>query len=162
MIPDSCDIESRRCSGPVIRGWRSNHLGSGSALAWCTAQVFGALSGYHRLLRNLLTTNILNEFGGQRGIEQANTRDWLNLMDADLELVGEKTTLKKELQPRLLDPQLAKQEAQQAFLYPPKTDTGSSSSSLTSVKPYDSRLQQPLYSAILFGPPGTAKVHTRT
>jgi hypothetical protein len=155
MIPDECDIDSKRCSGPLVRGWRSNHLGTGSALSWCTAQVFGALSGYKHLLRTLLTKSILTEFRGQQGADKANNRDWTNLMDADLELAGQKTTLKKELEPLLLAPQLAKQEAQKAFLYPPKQGSVSRGEASSS-----SGLQQPVYSAILFGPPGTAKVNT--
>ena len=46
-------------------------------------------------------------------------------MDADLELAGDVTTLKKELLPRLLEPQLAKQMASKAFLFPPNTDSSS-------------------------------------
>ena len=67
-------------------------------------------------------------------------------MDADLELAGDVTTLKRELLPRLLEPQLAKQMASKAFLFPPNTD---SSSMMTS--------SPPLYSAILFGPPGRCR-----
>lgn len=67
VIPDECDLESRQCYGPIVKGWRSNHLGTGSALVWCTAQVFSVLSGYHRLLRTLITKRILNQFGGQVG-----------------------------------------------------------------------------------------------
>ena len=64
-------------------------------------------------------------------------------MDADLELAGGVTTLKGELLPRLLEPQLAKQDASKAFLYPPDVN---------SVKSLPG--SAPLYSAILFGPPG--------
>ena len=64
-------------------------------------------------------------------------------MDADLELAGDVTTLKKELLPRLLEPQLAKQVASKAFLFPPNPDTLNTLAS-----------SPPLYSAILFGPPG--------
>ena len=64
-------------------------------------------------------------------------------MDADLELAGDVTTLKGELLPRLLQPQLAKQDASKAFLYPPDIN------SVTNVPG-----SAPLYSAILFGPPG--------
>ena len=67
-------------------------------------------------------------------------------MDADLELAGDITTLKKELLPRLLEPQLAKQVASRAFLFPPSSDNSASISS-----------SPPLYSAILFGPPGKCK-----
>jgi hypothetical protein len=39
-------------------------------------------------------------------------------MDADLVLAGEPSTLKRELEPRLLRPQLAKEQSARAFLYP--------------------------------------------
>jgi hypothetical protein len=77
------------------------------------------------------------------------------LMDADLELVGEKSTLKQELEERLLIPQLAKEEATRAFLLPPghravDAAAGGSGSGAAQV----SSTLSPLYSAILFGPPG--------
>ena len=68
-------------------------------------------------------------------------------MDADLELAGDITTLKGELLPRLLEPQSAKQEASRAFLFPSNPD---SSTNLARTPP--------LYSAILFGPPGRLHV----
>ena len=88
-------------------------------------------------------------------------------MDADLELAGDITTLKNELLPRLLgklkywltqrneevfiddivrtymsttEPQLAKQEASKAFLFPPNPAILAGS-----------QMSPPLYSAILFG-----------
>ena len=64
-------------------------------------------------------------------------------MDADLELAGDVTTLKGELLPRLLQPQLAKQDASKAFLFPPDVNSVTSAPG-----------SAPLYSAILFGPPG--------
>ena len=122
---------------PPPQGWRSNHLGNGGAVAWCTAQVhiirclllsamsnrkyypiysfarhvpayslnyhavllillhssdpfpipsiqpgllltsyqvFTALSGMRRLTRNLITSSILAEFGGKRGLDSPNPR----------------------------------------------------------------------------------------
>ena len=51
MLPEVCDPVTFRCYGSVIRGWRSNHIGSGGAACWCTAQVFYSLSRIKRLLK---------------------------------------------------------------------------------------------------------------
>lgn len=72
---------------------------------------------------------------------------WDALMDTDLELGGERTTLKRALLPRLLQPQLDKQAALARALTP--QSASSALQTLTSCPP--------IYSLILFGPPGTAK-----
>ena len=51
-------------------------------------QVFSSLSGLKRLLRSLISESILQEFGGKRGSDVPNPREWTQLMDADLVLAG--------------------------------------------------------------------------
>ena len=179
MLPETCDDTTRRCVGNVVRGWRSNHLDTGGAVAWCTAQVFSAVSGMSQLLAAFIASSVLDEFGGQRseglgqrseglGLEQrpegaagaalgsrpaplsamaVYAQKWDALMDTDLELGGERTTLKGALEPRLLQPQLDKQRALRAALTPQ-----SEIDALSTLSAYP-----PVYSCILFGPPGTAK-----
>jgi hypothetical protein len=69
-------------------------------------------------------------------------------MDAELELSGAVTSFKSELEPRVLVPQLKKEQALVSSLLPP-ADGASAPAQLSS--------QPPSYSLILFGPPGTAK-----
>ena len=58
MMAEDCDTFGR-CYGSIVKGWRSNHLGTGGAISWCTAQVFIALSGLRKLLKTLITNSIL-------------------------------------------------------------------------------------------------------
>jgi SpoVK/Ycf46/Vps4 family AAA+-type ATPase len=92
-----------------------------------------------------MTTNILTEFNGKREtFVDGNPNDWNNLMDADLKLGPDfATTLKEVFENRLLLPQVQKESAIKAQF---SKKLENSSSSLPE-----------LYSAILFGPPGTAK-----
>lgn len=115
-------------------------LGLAGAVGWCTAQVFIGLSRLRRLLRTLISSSILAEFNGQAASKSSNQRDWSNLMDADLELAGETTSLKEELFTRLLKPLACKEGTLMRQLKEPFSEVGSSPA--------------PLYSAILFGPPG--------
>jgi hypothetical protein len=144
MLPENCDPDTNRCYGNVIQGWRSNHLGSGSAIAWSTAQVFSALTELKNLLRSLTTEAILKEFGGKPA-GGANTRDWDGLMDADL-LLDSPSTLKTEVYDKLLLPLRTQESSMKNSLLP-------------SIYKDPQRLttRQPIYSMILFGPPGTAK-----
>lgn len=152
MMAEDCDPVTERCYGAVVKGWRSNHLGNGGAVSWCTAQVFSALSGVRRLLKALITTSILTEFKGKRA-PAASSAEWRGLMDADLELSGYKTTFKHELEARVLLPQNRKEQSIMASLLPkPAGDT----------TPVTLSVQSPSYSLILFGPPGTAKTTTCT
>ena len=145
MLGDVCDPVSNRCYGRVVKGWRSNHLGTGGAVAWCTAQVFSGLSGFRKLLQNLMTSNILTEFNGKQELFEGNPTDWNNLMDADLKLGPDyETTLKVELHTRLLLPQVEKESAVKSLFSKQSVNTFMTSSTA-------------LYSLILFGPPGTAK-----
>lgn len=149
MLPEQCDEVSGRCYGEVVKGWRSNHLGNGGPVAWCTSLVFSGLAAMRKLLQKLITDDILTEFSGRRALPSTH-RDWNNLMDADLVLgVDFKTTLKKEIYPRLLQPQVEKESSiKVAFQKVARSDTDPSLS-LSS--------NPPVYSLILFGSPGTAK-----
>mmetsp|Transcript_23496 Transcript_23496/g.32208 ORF Transcript_23496/g.32208 Transcript_23496/m.32208 type:complete len:593 (-) Transcript_23496:2185-3963(-) len=155
MLPDIFDPVTGRSYGAVVQGWRSNHLGSGGAVGWCTSQVFLGLSGLRKLLRSLITSNILTEFGGQPaasspatgGVAVGQQRDWLGLMDADLELAGQTSSLKQELFSRLLQPLERKEANVLLSLKKPAQEAAVMELSTLS----------PIYSAILFGPPGTAK-----
>jgi hypothetical protein len=103
-----------------------------------------------RLLRNLITTSILAEFGGKSGLGSPSDRDWRGLMDADLDVAGQRSTLKHELEEQLLRPQLAKENSYKAFLMPPECSPSAARGAAMSQ-------QVPQYSAILFGPPGTVE-----
>lgn len=144
MLPENCDPNTNRCYGNVIQGWRSNHLGAGNAVAWCTAQVFSTLTELAHLIRTLTTEAILREFGGKPS-GAANTRDWEGLMDADL-MLESPTTLKNEVYDKLLLPLRVQELALKDSLLPPIA---------TAARRVTTR--QPMYSMILFGPPGTAK-----
>jgi len=154
MLPEVCDPVTGRCTGNLVRGWRSNHLDTGGAVCWCTAQVFFALGagegGLGGLLKKLITSSVLEEFGGVSGQSGGgNAEDsWNRLMDTDVKLSsGETSTLKNVVRDNFLQPQKEKQaNIARAFT------SGSSSSSFVGVGQV-----QPLYSCILFGPPGTAK-----
>ena len=170
----------------AVKGWRSNNLGTGGAVAWCTAQVFLGVTRLRRVLRVLINSNVLEEFDGREapsrllavGDAGSGGREWRRLMDADLELGSSRSTLKTELHNRLLLPQMCKERNALADMLPPTRRTTASSSkggaaglsikqeslALGAKGDFDvlnneeekspARFQQPLYSAILFGPPG--------
>jgi SpoVK/Ycf46/Vps4 family AAA+-type ATPase len=73
-------------------------------------------------------------------------------MDADLEVSGGRTTFKEVLEPRILLPQIRKEQSVTATLLPQPADEVAQTLSS----------QSPSYSLILFGPPGTAKTTTCT
>eukprot|EP00953_Heterococcus_sp_UTEX-ZZ885_P012524 7188-Heterococcus_DN1.PRE.1 len=88
--------------------------------------------------------DVLREFGGSIAAGQSTTKAWDRLMDSDLKLGGTKTSFKKTVESRLLQPMQALTESYSSL---------SASAGLTA---------QPSYSALLFGPPGTAKTTTAT
>ena len=93
---------------------------------------------------------LILEFKGKRATV-ASVSEWRGLMDADLEISGYRSTFKNELEPRVLLPQVEKEKRVSAGLVCPKENEGR-------LPPMES----PLYSLILFGPPGTAKTTTCT
>ncbi len=176
-MPEECDPVTKRCFGAVVRGWRSNHLGStsgtGGAVGWCTANVFQALTHIRVLLQSLLTANVLTEFNGvlsdysTQSTSQIQTQsstssstlftnalqyyspietyknDWNNLMDADLTLSNQSTTLKQELFSRLIQPQIEKDiHALQSFRAP--TPAAAVSASCDGLIGSSAIVQQPL------------------
>lgn len=182
-MPEQCDPTSKRCFGPIIRGWRSNHLGAGGAVGWCTATVFSTVTRIGKLLQVLQTASILREFNGQHRDGVANPAPFQSLMDADLELGGVKSTLKTEIYHRLIKPQLEKESLGLRSLQHPDHQIRDSSEltslsriqrSSPSVSPslvddgslslpsYTARAFPASYSGILFGPPGTAKTSIST
>lgn len=181
MLPEECDPIKKKCFGLTVRGWRSNHLGSGGAVGWCTANVFAVLTNIRTLLQDLITANVLSEFngklsettssssGGSGGNRSGNTplpleshkNDWRSLMDADLKFAsGEITTLKQVLFAKLIQPQVEKDENVLNSFTP--THSYSASLSTTTTAAATSGLSggsgssgiAPSYSCILFGPPG--------
>mmetsp|Transcript_25338 Transcript_25338/g.28923 ORF Transcript_25338/g.28923 Transcript_25338/m.28923 type:complete len:763 (-) Transcript_25338:224-2512(-) len=134
VIPDYCDKETGQCYGRSLRGWASPHLSPGtSPQAWSTAHVLTYISLMRSTVRELLNDDVLLEFNGisysGQGIK---TRAWDRLLDSDLgnpERDGTRT-LKSVLEERF-------------------------------IVPFESSVSSPglgaAYSAILFGPPGTAK-----
>uniref|UniRef100_A0A0G4H9J9 AAA+ ATPase domain-containing protein n=1 Tax=Chromera velia CCMP2878 TaxID=1169474 RepID=A0A0G4H9J9_9ALVE len=148
----------------LVQGWRSNHLLDGGPVAWCTAQAVSSLFSVRRLLKSLLTSCILDEFGGAHAAsEGANSGAWTQLLDAELSLQGSQTSLKGVLQPRLLTPMMRKMLSASASLLPREKlkDYDPICAALQSpelaASQFASSNHPPVYSLILFGPPGTAK-----
>ena len=167
MLPDLCDSTTGRCWGQTVRGWRSNHLDTGGAVAWCTAQVFSAVDNLKALLKKFVVDSVLDEFGGKRCVAAVGgpAAQWDSLMDTDLEL-GDRTTLKAVVKRQVLDPQICKQRELERWGVRSArvgVDVGTSSSSTSSSSSSSgsgsgSSSNSPAqYSLILFGPPGTAK-----
>ena len=144
MINSLFEVFSFDSLVPVVKWMDSNPPCCSGAVGWCTAQVFIGLSRLHRLLKTLISSRILAEFNGQAASASStsggNVRDWANLMDADLDLAGQKTSLKEEILTRILQPLATKEATMLKVLKEPFSEVSS--------------LPAPRYSAILFGPPG--------
>lgn len=159
MLPTAVDAVSGRPVGRMVKGWRSNNLGTGGAVCWCTAHVFTAITRLRTVLDRLINRNVLQEFDGREAPSELLTgsaRDWRQLMDADLALGGSTTTLKAELLQRLLLPQKQKEDDIRRSFLPVDTaaDAAADASASDDASEMNSQFNQPLYSAILFGPPG--------
>jgi hypothetical protein len=134
VIADYCDAESGQCYGKPLRGWASPHLNPDTTpQAWSTAQTLTCISRMKRTIRSLMHNDVLAEFQGfTYSTEGRMPANWNRLLDSDLGNCGTDScrTLKEVLQERVLEP-------------------------------FDSSVSSPsfgaAYSAILFGPPGTAK-----
>jgi hypothetical protein len=133
VIPDYCDTETGQCYGKALRGWSSPHLSPGSGpQAWSTAQVITCVSRMKTTIQELINADVLEEFNGialsEDGVQPA---AWDRLLDSDLGRPHEKCrTIKSVLEER--------------FIFPFETSINSPGLGAA-------------YSAILFGPPGTAK-----
>jgi len=134
-----CDIQTGTTGGSYIKGWRSNHLGDGGPVLWCTAQVFLSASRLGDLVRQLRNSDILAEFGGSPAAVPDH-RPWDRLLDSTLELAGEPASLKETLNLKVLEPL-------------------SSSGKVDAMVKLSRKAAVPVakYSLILYGPPGTAK-----
>lgn len=129
IISDYCDVESGQCYGKPLRGWASPHLSPDTMpQAWSTAQTLTCISRMKRQMRALMHNDVLAEFQGfTYSTEGRIDTYWNRLLDSDL---GNSRSLKDVLRERVLEP----------F----KDSVSNPSFGAT-------------YSAILFGPPGTAK-----
>jgi hypothetical protein len=140
-------------NGRTLKGWRSNHRGVGGSMGWSTAQVFFALGHFRRLLKSLISKNVLAEFNGREFKHPAGVstpmKEWDGLMDADLILMGKESTLKHEVYTRVLSPMRERESKTEQWLRP-------------EIQGKISTFSPPLFSLILFGPPGTAKTTIAT
>lgn len=129
--PDYCDPESGQCYGKALTGWASPHLSPGDGpQAWSTAQTLECVSRISKVVSDIMHNDVLNEFGGKSNASNGpNSADWNRLLDSDLGSCGTSScrTLKDVLEERMVLP-----------------------------RTQDSSINA-AYSAILFGPPGTAK-----
>lgn len=136
VIPDYCDAESGQCYGAkTLRGWASPHLTQDvGPLSWSTAQTLTCVTRLRKVVRALLHSDVLAEFKGVAQSENGpKLASWDRLLDTDLGSCGGPgcRTLKDVLDERV-------------------------------VTPFSTSINSPsygaAYSAVLFGPPGTAKV----
>ena len=177
-LPSTSEVNgfARGTGGRVVWGWRSNHLGSGGPISWCTAQVMMLLASAQSLTSHFLTSEILMEFGGTADPQALPSEvPWKALLDTDLRLpaVPGVTTLKDVVAEKTLRPlQLRRLKAVGGLLSATKRQelqrlqgqrvtSGVSIEEELPVEVFDdassSAIPPPHYSMILFGPPGTAK-----
>jgi len=143
VVAEYCDEESGQCFGQPLVGWRSNHLSpDGPPLGWCTAQVFRCVAAMHRSMSEMMNADVLREFKGVKA-KPADLAAWDRLLDTDVSSNGD--TLKNIVLTRMIQPfdDDAVMAASDPLLrFAPSRVDGAATAS---------------YSAILFGPPGTAK-----
>eukprot|EP00633_Aureoumbra_lagunensis_P005080 CAMPEP_0197310044 /NCGR_PEP_ID=MMETSP0891-20130614/8665_1 /TAXON_ID=44058 ORGANISM="Aureoumbra lagunensis, Strain CCMP1510" /NCGR_SAMPLE_ID=MMETSP0891 /ASSEMBLY_ACC=CAM_ASM_000534 /LENGTH=696 /DNA_ID=CAMNT_0042795499 /DNA_START=209 /DNA_END=2299 /DNA_ORIENTATION=+ len=125
------------------RGWRSNHLSATEpAVAWSSAQVLTFAHCGLRVIRRLLNDDVLTEFGGEQA-QPVSSLLFESLLDSDLSEDEDDTTTKKEQ----CDLTQKKDACLKAILWD------------RFIAPRQ-KMSSPInaaYSALLFGPPGTAK-----
>ena len=130
VIPNYCDPESGQCYGKPLRGWQSPHLAPDTGpQAWSTAQTLTCIFLLKKTIQKLMHNDVLREFNG-RFIPQISSAAWERLLDSDVMVGNSITTLKTIVTDRV-------------------------------IHPFEHSVSNPsfgaVYSAILFGPPGTAK-----
>ena len=139
IYPDYCDPQTGECYGKPVSGWKSPHLDPESGpQGWSTAQTVHCLQNMRLIVQKLLHMDVLEEFGG-KFIKSANSEAWDRLLDSDIGDCGTGQgclTLKSVLSQRMIEP---------------------FSPSLNGRPVVPIVYTSPCYSAILFGPPGTAK-----
>jgi len=113
-----------------LEGWRSNQLPiQAGPEAWSTAAVFKALRKFRALVGAYLNDDVLEEFGATRFAAPDRSR-FVALYDSEINVSGKPVSLKGIVQEHLVDPHMS---------------------------PSASEPSNAKYSAIFFGPPGTAK-----
>jgi ATPase family associated with various cellular activities (AAA) len=148
ILPDYCDPDSGQCYGKALRGWSSPHLTPDAGpQAWSTAQTITCICRMRRVVETLMHDNVLREFRGMAFSSTTatlgggvSTTAWDRLLDTDLgscDTNKDCITIKDVLWERMIAPRVA----------------ASASAATTAV----TRPVVTTYSAILFGPPGTAK-----
>lgn len=139
IIPDYCDPITSQCYGFPLRGWASPHMTSQSSspVAWSTAQTLTCISRLRKVAQRLLHIDVLEEFEGRTNSGIPKLASWDRLLDTDLgDPTVEHRTLKDVLDERMIKP-FSDTIAFTGSACVPKVGLA--------------------YSAILFGPPGTAK-----
>ncbi|CAB9501091.1 metalloprotease FTSH [Seminavis robusta] len=134
VITSYCDPVSGQCYGRPLRGWSSPHSPDSSPQAWPTAQVLKCAAWMRTTIRQLIHNDVIDEFHGIRFSELGiQPKGWDRLLDSDLGILterGKPRTIKSVLKERV-------------------------------ITPFASSMDNPsygaAYSAVLFGPPGTAK-----
>jgi hypothetical protein len=179
-------VEEVQTGGAMLRGWRSNHLPpDGGPIGWCTGQALRCISRLKGVSKALLAADVLADLGGKPGAAP-DPSAWARLLDSDLPPAGttdlcstddltcnpptprggsrspsaanggqeEKeavasdgvTTLKAIIEKRMIEPLSALSQADALGRYGDvAAPSGEALAAMAS------------YSAILFGPPGTAK-----
>lgn len=147
IVSDYIDPESGQCYGKPLRGWTSPHLSTPDAgpQAWSTAQVLKCVTWMSRTIRQLMHNDVLREFNGiifsKNGIQSA---DWDRLLDTDLGKLGGDSSGTNNSTADTEAPRTLKSVLEERV-----------------VAPFSKSIDNPsygaAYSAILFGPPGTAK-----
>jgi len=138
IVPDYCDPSTTQCYGKPLRGWASPHITTQAStpLAWSTAQTLTCITRMKKVVQRLLHVDVLEEFGGITNKGFPNLSSWDRLLDTDLgDPTKECRTLKDVLNERMIRPFTP--DNPDSFCTVPKFGAA--------------------YSAILFGPPGTAK-----
>ena len=137
IIPDYCDPVTGQCYGRPLRGWASPHMTSQSSspVAWSTAQTVTCVMRLRKVIQRLLHMDVLDEFRGKANNGVPKLASWDCLLDTDLgdPITPEYRTLKDVINERMIQP-------------------FSDTISISGIPKVGCS-----YSAILFGPPGTAK-----
>jgi hypothetical protein len=183
MAPVDCD-DSGLCQGPVIMGWKSNHVAEPATTSWSTCSVFNFLDELKDWLDVAQTSSVLKEFNGKGKeavlLETGGRESWHNLMDADLG-GNKRKTMKNVLFEEVLLPHLVAEVEDKTVMLPPwatqdlmtlgleadideegeRVMPSSLMRAVTQAREVSATAAR-LYSLILFGPPGTAKTTIAT
>ncbi|KAL7551759.1 hypothetical protein ACHAWF_014948 [Thalassiosira exigua] len=137
IIPDYCDPETGQCYGKPLRGWASPYMTaqSSSPVAWSTAQTLTGITRMREVVQRLLHVDVLEEFGGKSN-DVPKLASWDRLLNTDIGGPDDGVTLKDVLDERMIQPFSDTIQVAGCGCVP-KVGLA--------------------YSAILFGPPGTAK-----